>query len=86
MRPFPDVERARWQVSRDGGSKPLWSHDGREIFYLGLNRALMSAAVALDAELVPGRITELFDATPYTIPEHGTALGRTILPRTGPVS
>jgi eukaryotic-like serine/threonine-protein kinase len=73
VRPFPDVERGRWQVSRDGGSKPLWSHDGREIFYLGLNRALMAAEVALlDTELVPGRIAQLFDATAYTLPEHGT--------------
>jgi serine/threonine-protein kinase len=72
VRPFPDVDRGRWQVSRDGGSKPLWGRDGREIFYVGLNRGLMAAEVALDPEFTPGRITQLFDATPYTSPEHGT--------------
>jgi Tol biopolymer transport system component len=72
VRPFPDVERARWQISRDGGSKPLWSRDGREIFYIGINRGLMAAEVALEPEFAPGRITQLFDATPYSLPEFGS--------------
>lgn len=34
VRPFPDVESGgRWQVSTGGGASPLWSPDGREIFY-----------------------------------------------------
>ena len=30
---FPDVTKGRWQVSP--GSQPLWSRDGRELFFLG---------------------------------------------------
>jgi serine/threonine-protein kinase len=33
VRPFPDVEEGRWQISTDGGDSPLWSPDGRELFY-----------------------------------------------------
>jgi len=33
VRPFPNVDGGRWQVSRDGGSQPLWGPDGRELFY-----------------------------------------------------
>jgi serine/threonine-protein kinase len=33
VRPFPDVEAGRWQISRDGGSEPVWSHTGRELFF-----------------------------------------------------
>jgi Tol biopolymer transport system component len=33
VRPFPDVERARWQVSTAGGASPTWRADGRELFY-----------------------------------------------------
>ncbi|MDF1502376.1 protein kinase [Roseisolibacter sp. H3M3-2] len=33
VRPFPDVSAGRWQVSSGGGSAPVWSHDGRELFY-----------------------------------------------------
>jgi serine/threonine-protein kinase len=33
VRSFPDVNKGRWQVSTDGGDSPLWSPDGRELFY-----------------------------------------------------
>ena len=33
VRPFPDVDKGRWQVSKDGGDSPLWSPDGKELFY-----------------------------------------------------
>jgi serine/threonine protein kinase/Tol biopolymer transport system component len=32
VRPFPDVDSGRWQISANGGSNPLWSRDGREVF------------------------------------------------------
>jgi Tol biopolymer transport system component len=34
VRPFPDVNGGKWQVSSGGGSAPLWSHNGRELFYV----------------------------------------------------
>jgi len=34
VRPFPDVESDRIQVSNNGGQAPLWSRDGEELFYL----------------------------------------------------
>jgi Tol biopolymer transport system component len=33
VRPFPDVEKDKWTVSINGGYSPLWSPDGRELFY-----------------------------------------------------
>jgi serine/threonine protein kinase/Tol biopolymer transport system component len=33
VRPFPDVDAGRWQVSISGGTQPLWARDGRELFY-----------------------------------------------------
>jgi serine/threonine-protein kinase len=33
VRPFPDVQAGRWQVSNAGGTSPRWSPDGRELFY-----------------------------------------------------
>jgi serine/threonine-protein kinase len=33
VRPFPDVNKGRWQVSTSGGNTPLWSPNGRELFY-----------------------------------------------------
>jgi serine/threonine-protein kinase len=33
VRPFPEVNKGRWQVSANGGTSPLWSRNGRELFY-----------------------------------------------------
>ena len=33
VRPFPDVNAGKWQVSSGGGSAPLWAHNGHELFY-----------------------------------------------------
>jgi Tol biopolymer transport system component len=34
VRPFPNVNSGRWQVSNAGGSRPTWAKNGRELFYL----------------------------------------------------
>jgi serine/threonine-protein kinase len=34
VRPFPAVDEGRWQISPDGGGEPLWSRDGRELFFI----------------------------------------------------
>ena len=31
--PFPNAGDSKWPVSVGGGSEPLWSRDGRELFY-----------------------------------------------------
>jgi eukaryotic-like serine/threonine-protein kinase len=33
VRPFPNVNAGKWQVSTGGGLGPLWAPDGRTIFY-----------------------------------------------------
>lgn len=34
----------RWQISNQGGLTPRWSRDGRQLFYVGPDRRLMTAA------------------------------------------
>src|SRR6266571_8027514 len=49
VRPFPDVNAGRWQVSTGGGAKPLWARNGRELFYLvpsAGGSTLMRASIA----------------------------------------
>lgn len=41
VRPFPDVNTGRWQISVDGGRNPQWSHSGRELFFQGPDREMM---------------------------------------------
>jgi serine/threonine-protein kinase len=34
VRPFPDTNGGQWQVSTEGGTRPLWSRNGSELFYV----------------------------------------------------
>jgi hypothetical protein len=46
VRPFPDVNDGRWQVSTGGGTTPLWGRSGRELFFMvPRGQALMVAAI-----------------------------------------
>jgi dipeptidyl aminopeptidase/acylaminoacyl peptidase len=45
LRPFPEVDEAKFQVSLNGAQSPLWSRDGKELFYLGLDRTLTAVAI-----------------------------------------
>jgi len=45
VRPFPDVNRGVWQVTRDGGTFPVWSRDGRELFYARLDGTIVALPV-----------------------------------------
>ncbi|MBN2318323.1 MAG: protein kinase [Acidobacteria bacterium] len=45
VRPFPDVDSGgKQKVSTDGGSDPLWSPDGRELFYR-VGQSVMAVSV-----------------------------------------
>jgi Tol biopolymer transport system component len=46
VRPFPRVnDGGRWQVSPRGGTRPAWSPDGRELFYIDESMTLVSVPV-----------------------------------------
>src|SRR5579871_6738527 len=40
VRPFPGPG-GKWQISAGGGSVPVWSHNGRELFYATLENRIM---------------------------------------------
>jgi eukaryotic-like serine/threonine-protein kinase len=47
VQPFPDVASGRWLVSTHGGTRPRWSRNGRELYYLTADRRHI-AMVAVD--------------------------------------
>ena len=49
VRPFPDVDNGLWQISRDGGTSPVWGPDGRELFFRAIGSSDMMV-VAVDTE------------------------------------
>jgi serine/threonine-protein kinase len=50
VRPFPNTNSAKEQISPDGGRAPLWSRDGRELFYLRADNTMMAVPVAPGGE------------------------------------
>ncbi len=63
VRPFPDVNGGRWQISKDGGTKPAWSANGRELIYVGpsgTTRALYAVAIPTTPKSA-GNPVKLFD-------------------------
>jgi serine/threonine-protein kinase len=49
VRPFPDVNGGHWQVSTSGGRAPRWSRDGKELYFLALDGAMMVAHIEASA-------------------------------------
>jgi serine/threonine-protein kinase len=75
VRPFPDVNAGRWQVSTAGGRTPLWSRDGRELYFLGLDSAMMAARVETTTAFVSGAPVRLFAHHNYV--GGASSIGRT---------
>jgi serine/threonine-protein kinase len=61
VRPFPDVNRGRWQASQAGGAQPLWARSGRELFYLGSGGLMMVRFEEDGATWKPEPPVKLFD-------------------------
>jgi serine/threonine-protein kinase len=61
VRPFPDVNSGRWQVSPAGGTKPVWARSGRELFYLDDAAGLTTVPIQTTPAFSAGNPTKLFD-------------------------
>jgi Tol biopolymer transport system component len=69
VRPFPDVDKGKWQVSQGGGVAPLWSPDGRELFYFS-GDGVMSVQVESEPTFNAGKPKVLFKGN-YVFPSIG---------------
>jgi Tol biopolymer transport system component len=69
VRPFPDVNSGHWQVSPSGGSKPVWAHNGKELFYLS-GPAMMAVPVQTTTSFSAGTPVKLFEGSYFS---EGTA-------------
>ncbi len=68
VRPFPDVGSGRWQVSLSGGTAPMWTHSGRELFYLNGRQEMVSVEVRPGPTFAVGEPRVLFPANSYNSP------------------
>jgi hypothetical protein len=65
--PFPNAGDAKWLVSTggEGGTEPLWSRGGSEIFYRNGRDEMVAVPVETDPTFAPRLPTVLFSAAPY---------------------
>ena len=61
MKPYDGPGRSR-QVSMDGGDEPVWSADGREVFYRDGER-MMAVAIRTEPVFSASRPRVLFEGT-----------------------
>ena len=60
VQPFPNVDDGKWQVSTNGGGDPVWSPDGRRLFFNELPIRIMVVDVATDPTFSHGTPSEAF--------------------------
>lgn len=90
VRPFPNVDAGKKQISNGGGVRPAWSRDGRRLFYLtdtmspaAMNSVERRSAGSLDF----GPVEVVFDVAPHVqIGQYGrtydvAADGRFLMPQ-----
>ena len=62
---YPELG-SRQQISTAGGQRPLWSRDGREVFFVSPDsRQMFAAAVQSGTTLVAGRPQVLFETAMF---------------------
>lgn len=62
VRRFPMTEE-KWAISYGGGLQPMWSRDGKEIFYAALDGRLMAVPVSAGATFSSGKPQPLFQTS-----------------------
>ena len=60
VRPFPNTNAGRWQISTRGGSAARWAHSGRELFFESAGGDFMVVPIAPGPTFAPGEARRLF--------------------------
>jgi serine/threonine-protein kinase len=63
VRAFPD-RGGKWQISKDGGMYPIFSPNGRELFFRNLDNQVMVAAYTVKGDSFIAEKPQIWSATP----------------------
>ena len=67
VRPFPEVNSGQWQVTTEGGTRPLWARSGEELFYVAPTGAIMRVGVERGPSWAATAATPLIKEGYFTI-------------------
>jgi eukaryotic-like serine/threonine-protein kinase len=70
--PFPNTAATKWPVTTSGGTEPVWSHSGKELFYRDVAGNMVAVPVRSTPTFSSGRSTVLFPAGAYLSFARGT--------------
>jgi serine/threonine-protein kinase len=59
VRPFPNIDAGRWQVSNGGGSRPAWARNGKELFYFLQPGRIMAVPIQTGTTFSAGNPVEV---------------------------
>ena len=65
VRPFPNTNDGRWQISTGGGGSPRWSPDSRTLYFLDTPGELMAVKITATPSFEAGTPQPLFDASGF---------------------
>ena len=68
VRPYPQVDSGKWQVSTDGGSRGAWARNGQELFYIDRGTLMAVPVQTSGATFRWGNPVRVFDERPYAAP------------------
>ena len=64
--PFPNTSAGKWAISAGGGTEPLWSHSGNELFYRAASGDLVAVAIHTQPRFSLGHSAALFPTAGFT--------------------
>jgi Tol biopolymer transport system component len=75
----PAAAVGKWPISTEGGDKPRWRHDGKELYYIAPDRKLMAVPLTPGPTFTPGVAVPLFEVRvigffPYDVAPDGRFL------------
>ena len=76
VRPFPEVNSGLIQISTDGGTQPMWAHDGRELLYVAPGGGLTGVRVEPGSTWKAGAPAKIIEGS-YFFGNPFGAFGRT---------
>jgi len=79
VRPYPDIENGKWQISTRGGREPMWGPNGDELFFLTVAGVLMSVTIdggqtfssGIPQPLLTGFDYDAYDPPNYAVSNDG---------------
>jgi hypothetical protein len=79
VRPFPNVDSGKWQISSGGGFQPAWTSDGRELAYESPDGRIMTTAIDDVPAFKPGA-TRVAVSTPHFVGASSSARAYDVTP------